>query len=34
LEKYAFLEGLVPRELDRPWPLRRAVPTIGFRRSG
>ncbi len=34
LERYAFLEGLVPEVLDRPWPLRRAVPTIGFRRSG
>ncbi|MEU0003372.1 PfkB family carbohydrate kinase [Streptomyces sp. NPDC006314] len=34
LRRYAFLEGLVPEELDRPWPLRRAVPTIGFRRSG
>ncbi|MFJ7147777.1 carbohydrate kinase family protein [Streptomyces sp. NPDC100445] len=34
LRRYAFLDGLVPRELDRPWPLRRAVPTIGFRRSG
>ncbi|MET7284632.1 PfkB family carbohydrate kinase [Streptomyces sp. NPDC005573] len=33
LRRYAFLETLVPRELDRPWPLRRAVPTIGFRRS-
>ncbi|WP_240468488.1 carbohydrate kinase family protein [Streptomyces dangxiongensis] len=34
LRRYAFLDGLVPWELDRPWPLRRAVPTIGFRRSG
>ncbi|OIJ95785.1 carbohydrate kinase family protein [Streptomyces monashensis] len=34
LRRYAFLDGLVPEELDRPWPLRRAVPTIGFRRSG
>ncbi|MET7679850.1 PfkB family carbohydrate kinase [Streptomyces sp. NPDC005423] len=33
LERYAFLAGLVPREQDRPWPLRRAVPTIGFGRS-
>ncbi|SOD86707.1 MULTISPECIES: carbohydrate kinase family protein [unclassified Streptomyces] len=32
LRRFAFLEGLVPEELDRPWPLRRAVPTIGFRR--
>ncbi|MEU3861894.1 PfkB family carbohydrate kinase [Streptomyces sp. NPDC028722] len=34
LRRYAFLDGLVPREPDRLWPLRRAVPTIGFRRSG
>ncbi|MEU9991965.1 carbohydrate kinase family protein [Streptomyces sp. NPDC007971] len=34
LGRYAFLDRLVPEELDRPWPLRRAVPTIGFRRSG
>ncbi|GGW18370.1 sugar kinase [Streptomyces capoamus] len=34
LRRYEFLEGLVPEQLDRPWPLRRAVPTIGFRRSG
>ncbi|MFE1880118.1 carbohydrate kinase family protein [Streptomyces diastatochromogenes] len=34
LRRFAFLEGLVPAQLDRPWPLRRAVPTIGFRRSG
>ncbi|MFB0617383.1 carbohydrate kinase family protein [Streptomyces sp. AGS-58] len=34
LRRYAFLDRLVPRELDRLWPLRRAVPTIGFRRSG
>ncbi|MEV0171762.1 PfkB family carbohydrate kinase [Streptomyces sp. NPDC050803] len=33
LQRYAFLEALVPEELARPWPLRRAVPTIGFRRS-
>ncbi|MFI8187577.1 carbohydrate kinase family protein [Streptomyces sp. NPDC085946] len=33
LRRYAFLAGLVPEELVRPWPLRRAVPTIGFRRS-
>ncbi|MEU6914537.1 carbohydrate kinase family protein [Streptomyces olindensis] len=33
LERYGFLAGLVPEELVRPWPLRRAVPTIGFRRS-
>ena len=30
LRRYAFLEGLLPAEA-RPWPLRRAVPTIGFR---
>ncbi|MER5989842.1 MULTISPECIES: carbohydrate kinase family protein [Streptomyces] len=33
LQRYAFLADLVPDELVRPWPLRRAVPTIGFRRS-
>ncbi|GAA3498009.1 PfkB family carbohydrate kinase [Streptomyces prasinosporus] len=33
LRRYAFLADLVPGELVRPWPLRRAVPTIGFRRS-
>ncbi|MFF5366154.1 carbohydrate kinase family protein [Streptomyces sp. NPDC013187] len=33
LERYGFLAGLVSEELVRPWPLRRAVPTIGFRRS-
>ncbi|GAB2843533.1 PfkB family carbohydrate kinase [Streptomyces deserti] len=33
LRRYAFLADLVPDELVRPWPLRRAVPTIGFRRS-
>ncbi|MFD8233211.1 carbohydrate kinase family protein [Streptomyces sp. NPDC059696] len=33
LERYGFLAGLVSGELVRPWPLRRAVPTIGFRRS-
>jgi sugar/nucleoside kinase (ribokinase family) len=32
LRRYAFLEGLLPG-VSRPWPLRRAVPTIGFRRS-
>ncbi|MEV7191169.1 PfkB family carbohydrate kinase [Streptomyces sp. NPDC093510] len=30
LRRYAFLEGLLPAAA-RPWPLRRAVPTIGFR---
>ncbi|MFI5804651.1 carbohydrate kinase family protein [Streptomyces sp. NPDC051561] len=30
LSRYAFLEGLLPADV-RPWPLRRAVPTIGFR---
>ncbi|MFE9770775.1 carbohydrate kinase family protein [Streptomyces sp. NPDC005931] len=33
LRRYAFLAGLVPEEPVRPWPRRRAVPTIGFRRS-
>lgn len=33
LRRFAFLDGLVPEVLDRPWPLRRAVPTIGFGRS-
>ncbi|MFJ7332364.1 carbohydrate kinase family protein [Streptomyces sp. NPDC101110] len=33
LDRFGFLAGLVPEELVRPWPLRRAVPTIGFRRS-
>ncbi|GGY31436.1 sugar kinase [Streptomyces omiyaensis] len=28
--RYAFLEGLLPAPA-RPWPPRRAVPTIGFR---
>jgi sugar/nucleoside kinase (ribokinase family) len=32
LERYAFLADLVPEDCGRPWPLRRAVPTIGFRR--
>ncbi|OII61391.1 sugar kinase [Streptomyces sp. CC53] len=32
LRRYAFLDGLLPAP-SRPWPLRRAVPTIGFRRS-
>ncbi|WP_329131859.1 PfkB family carbohydrate kinase [Streptomyces sp. NBC_01476] len=30
LRRYAFLEDLLPTA-TRPWPLRRAVPTIGFR---
>ncbi|MBA4861867.1 sugar kinase [Streptomyces sp. PSKA54] len=30
LRRYAFLEALLP-DVARPWPLRRAVPTIGFR---
>ncbi|MFF3906995.1 carbohydrate kinase family protein [Streptomyces sp. NPDC001848] len=34
LIRYAFLEGLVPEEGVEPWPRRRAVPTIGFRRPG
>lgn len=35
LSRYAFLTGLVPEEQGdgSPWPLRRAVPTIGFGRS-
>ncbi|MES5821205.1 PfkB family carbohydrate kinase [Streptomyces sp. RG80] len=34
LRRYGFLADLVPpAEQARPWPLRRAVPTIGFRRS-
>ncbi|MFI6560856.1 carbohydrate kinase family protein [Streptomyces sp. NPDC050534] len=31
LRRYAFLQTLVPEQEARPWPLRRAVPTIGFR---
>ncbi|MCX4732177.1 carbohydrate kinase family protein [Streptomyces sp. NBC_01363] len=30
LQRYTFLEELLPAAA-RPWPLRRAVPTIGFR---
>ncbi|WP_374213842.1 carbohydrate kinase family protein [Streptomyces sp. A3M-1-3] len=30
LRRYVFLEDLLPAD-GRPWPLRRAVPTIGFR---
>ncbi|MFF1298763.1 MULTISPECIES: carbohydrate kinase family protein [unclassified Streptomyces] len=33
LRRYGFLADLVPTEQTSPWPLRRAVPTIGFRRS-
>ncbi|WP_371671613.1 PfkB family carbohydrate kinase [Streptomyces sp. NBC_00289] len=34
LSRYAFLAGMLPgRAESRPWPLRRAVPTIGFGRS-
>ncbi|MER6206695.1 carbohydrate kinase family protein [Streptomyces sp. NPDC001073] len=36
LDRYAFLAALVPEEEPgggSPWPLRRAVPTIGFGRS-
>ncbi|MFZ4180682.1 carbohydrate kinase family protein [Streptomyces pseudogriseolus] len=33
LTRYAFLTDLVPKDAARPWPLRRAVPTIGFGRS-
>lgn len=32
LQRYSFLESLLP-EASRPWPLRRAIPTIGFGRS-
>lgn len=32
LRRYAFLTSLLPAPA-RPWPLRRAVPTIGFGRS-
>ncbi|MGK5631938.1 carbohydrate kinase family protein [Streptomyces sp. URMC 123] len=31
LRRYAFLDDLLPAQ-GRSWPLRRAVPTIGFRR--
>ncbi|GAA2388927.1 PfkB family carbohydrate kinase [Streptomyces glaucosporus] len=31
LRRYSFLDALLPGAA-RPWPLRRAVPTIGFRR--
>ncbi|MFF7153421.1 PfkB family carbohydrate kinase [Streptomyces sp. NPDC008139] len=30
LGRYAFLDALLPTD-PRPWPLRRAVPTVGFR---
>lgn len=33
LTRYAFLDRLVPEGRVEPWPRRRAVPTIGFRRS-
>ncbi|KIF74368.1 sugar kinase, partial [Streptomyces sp. 150FB] len=33
LRRYSFLTELLPAP-DRPWPLRRAVPTIGFGRAG
>jgi sugar/nucleoside kinase (ribokinase family) len=33
LRRYAFLADLVPEEEAPGWPLRRAVPTIGFGRS-
>ncbi|BFO21357.1 hypothetical protein SHKM778_77450 [Streptomyces sp. KM77-8] len=33
LRRYEFLTDLTPPGPARPWPLRRAVPTIGFRRS-
>ncbi|MEV0265194.1 PfkB family carbohydrate kinase [Streptomyces sp. NPDC050617] len=32
LRRYAFLDGILPAAA-RPWPLVRAVPTIGFRRQ-
>lgn len=32
LRRYAFLADLVPDAQPGSWPLRRAVPTIGFRR--
>ncbi|MFI9200453.1 carbohydrate kinase family protein [Streptomyces sp. NPDC053048] len=31
LRRYAFLDDVLPAA-TRPWPLRRAVPTLGFRR--
>ncbi|MFI9718357.1 PfkB family carbohydrate kinase [Streptomyces sp. NPDC052396] len=30
LRRYSFLDGVLP-SAARPWPLRRAVPTLGFR---
>lgn len=33
LGRYAFLQDLLPEEPVPGWPLRRAVPTIGFRSS-
>ena len=33
LRRYAFLADLLPDEEARPWPLQRAVPTIGFGQS-
>ncbi len=33
LRRYAFLDELLPAAAARVWPLRRAVPTIGFRRT-
>ncbi|MFF2650523.1 carbohydrate kinase family protein [Streptomyces sp. NPDC058045] len=33
LRRYAFLDGLLPGAGARSWPLRRAVPTIGFGRG-
>ncbi|GHF35041.1 sugar kinase [Streptomyces mashuensis] len=32
LRRYAFLDGVLPAAA-RPWPLRRALPTLGFRRA-
>jgi sugar/nucleoside kinase (ribokinase family) len=33
LRRYAFLTSLLPTHDATPWPRRRAVPTIGFRRT-
>jgi sugar/nucleoside kinase (ribokinase family) len=33
LRRYAFLANMIPEETAPGWPLRRAVPTIGFGRS-
>ncbi|MCC3779349.1 carbohydrate kinase family protein, partial [Streptomyces sp. UNOB3_S3] len=31
LRRYAFLDAILPEAIS-PWPLRRALPTLGFRR--